>query len=543
MPMSDAQTLSAAEITSRYHARTKHGLSRYAAGPETLDWDAQPNPFREFAGCSRLALPLTSSRLETSFAELLERSVPPRPLTIDNAALLLELTFGLSAWKQAGPDRWALRCNPSSGNLHPTEAYVLTENVAGLVDGLHHYVSRDHALEQRCHRANAAPDGARLWLGLSSVHWREAWKYGERAFRYCQLDLGHALGAISYAAAALGWRARLVEGIDSATLTHLLGLDRSEDFDGVEIEDADLLVAIMPAGDDGAPIALPQPFEPADDWQGNANRLDHHPLYRWPIIDEVSAATAGKAGDAAPPVQAPPLATPACQMRAADLILQRRSAQRFDAKFTMPAEAFYRMLDAALARPAPPWDVWSYAPRLHPVVFVHRVEGLSPGAYVLPRSDAAETDLRRDLRDEFDWTRIPGAPGHLALYQLLPTDSRGVMRTASCHQAIAGDSCFALAMLAEFDSIIDANPWRYRQLHWEAGLLGQVLYLEAEAAGLRGTGIGCFFDDSVHEMLGIGSRAFQSIYHFTVGRARTDDRISTQPAYPGRDRDEPGVLT
>src|SRR5437660_12483691 len=30
-------------------------------------------------------------------------------------------------------------------------------------------------------------------VGLSSIHWREAWKYGERAFRYCQHDVGHAL--------------------------------------------------------------------------------------------------------------------------------------------------------------------------------------------------------------------------------------------------------------------------------------------------------------------------------------------------------------
>ncbi|MFZ3035957.1 MAG: hypothetical protein WA112_01575 [Rugosibacter sp.] len=33
-----------------YHERTKHRPERYAAGPEALDWDAQPSPFREFAG-------------------------------------------------------------------------------------------------------------------------------------------------------------------------------------------------------------------------------------------------------------------------------------------------------------------------------------------------------------------------------------------------------------------------------------------------------------------------------------------------------------
>ncbi len=32
-------------------------------------------------------------------------------------------------------------------------------------------------------------------------------------------------------------------------------------------------------------------------------------------------------------------------------------------------------------------------------------------------------------------------------------------------------------------------------LHWETGMIGQVLYLQAEAAGVRATGIGCYFDD------------------------------------------------
>ena len=87
-------------------------------------------------------------------------------------------------------------------------------------------------------------------------------------------------------------------------------------------------------------------------------------------------------------------------------------------------------------------------------------------------------------------------------------------------------------MLAEFDTPVRSEPWRYRQLHWEAGLLGQVLYLEAEAAGLRGTGIGCFFDDVCHELLGLQGTAFQSLYHFTVGFPLVDERIASLPPYP-----------
>ena len=57
---------------------------------------------------------------------------------------------------------------------------------------------------------------------------------------------------------------------------------------------------------------------------------------------------------------------------------------------------------------------------------------------------------------------------------------------SSCHQEIAADGAFAAAMLAEFEPRLAAHgPWFYRRLHWEAGAIGQVLYLEAEAAGFR----------------------------------------------------------
>jgi SagB-type dehydrogenase family enzyme len=530
------ETLSPAEIALGYHAHTKHGLERYAAGPETLDWDSQPNPFREFAGAPRIALPLLADRLDTTWAQVYARDRVPAPLTIETVATLLELSMGLSAWKEHGPDRWALRCNPSSGNLHPIEAYVFASRIGGLDDGLYHYVSRDHALEQRW-RANMGPPGPRrLWIALASVHWREAWKYGERAFRYCQLDVGHALGALRYAAAALGWCAKVVEDIADTRLAALMGLDRAADFAGVEHEEGDLLIAIdpqpTPPQEHDAASRLPELR--GGDWAGRANRLDPHPMYRWPVIDDVSRATRGRgAGSRHEDLAHPPLRQSSLA-RAADLILQRRSAQRFDSKFIMRGGDFYRLLDCLLPRPLAPWDVWSFAPRLHPFFFVHRVEGLEPGLYALPRRPDAIPALRDAMRADFAWQTVDDAPAHLPFFKLVPADCRGVARTVSCHQWIASDGCVSLGLLSEFEPIVRANPWRYRQLHWEAGLLGHALYLEAEAAGLRGTGIGCYFDDAVHGLLGIADMRFQSLYHFTFGRPREDPRIMTLPAYPGR---------
>ena len=87
-------------------------------------------------------------------------------------------------------------------------------------------------------------------------------------------------------------------------------------------------------------------------------------------------------------------------------------------------------------------------------------------------------------------------------------------------------------MLAEFEGQLrQRGAWWYPRMFWEAGLLGQVLYLEAERAGVRATGIGCFFDDPVHEIVSIKGLSLQSLYHFTIGGPVEDRRLMTLPPY------------
>lgn len=520
----DARSQAAAQILS-YHERSKHTLERYAAGPETLDWDAQPNPFREFFSAPRIMLPLVADELTANFSELPGK---PQPLTLDNVAALLELSFALSAWKQYGPDLWAVRCNPSSGNLHPTEAYVVCQQIDGMENGIYHYISRDHALEKR-RTLEVSGTSPRLLIGLSSVIWREAWKYGERAFRYCQLDTGHAIGALCYAAATLGWVVQIRDDCSHGELEHWLGLDRDADFSGAEREEAELLLEIT------ARAALP--FESGTvEWHGKANILDKHHMYEWPAIEEATKASRKPSvlSETGKPAQAPGHQTSFRQVKAATLIRQRRSAQRFDAGFIQDAASFYPMLEALMPSAAVPWDVWHESSRVHPVLFVHRVEGLKPGLYALPRTTDAQTQMQTAMRRDFSWTKPAGCPDQLPLFLLAETDLCKAAKVMNCHQAIASDGTFMLALLAEFDAPLKKAPWNYRQLFWEAGLLGQVLYLEAEAAGLRGTGIGCYFDDVCHELLGLQDKTFQSLYHFTVGRPLTDERIASLPPYPER---------
>jgi SagB-type dehydrogenase family enzyme len=522
-----------------YHQRTKHRLQRYAAGPDFLDWDSQPDPFRTFAGSIRLELPLLAADAHPLYTALYQPgAVAPQALTLAGIAALLELSFGISAWKEYGGSRWALRCNPSSGNLHPTEAYLVVQGCDGIADGIHHYVSRDHVLEQRCRFVNVAPvlPPDAFLIGLSAIHIRESWKYGERAFRYCQHDAGHAIAALRYAAATLGWKARLLDAWADAEIGAILGLEREADFGAAEREHPDLMLLVTAASADAAAFAAEgvAAVALAGDWQGRANVLSPEKPIVWPVIEQAAHASL-KPRTSAASWQAPSLPAPLvsdCKLDATELIRQRRSAQQFDGRTSIPASAFYRMLDMTLPRAGiPPWDAIAWEPRIHPVLFVHRVEGLAPGLYIFLRNAHVETQLRAELSAEFEWLPAADCPAHFSLFRLLAADTQKAARTLSCHQGIASHGAFSLGMLAEYQTSLDDSPWVYRQLFWEAGMLGQVLYLEAEAANVRGTGIGCYFDDEVHELLGIRSQAFQSMYHFTVGAPLTDARLRTLAAY------------
>jgi SagB-type dehydrogenase family enzyme len=533
------------QTTLSYHQQTKHHLHRYARSLGYLDWATQPDPFRTYQGAPRLDLPLPADGLATSYSALyVPGTVTPRPLDRDALAILFELSLGLSAWKQFRGTRWALRCNPSSGNLHPTEGYVLVPAVAGLEPGLYHYVSRDHCLERRCLLVPAAATQVTRALlpgsflvGLSSIHWREAWKYGERAFRYCQHDAGHALATVRYAAAALGWSARLLDSVADDDIAAVLGLDRDGDFAGLEPEDREhpdalILVSTGQAGT----TDLSRVVEPLrrGQWTGKANPLSSSHVH-WDVIDEVAGATWKPRTNPQQPPDYPALPSLAQrpEKTASTIIRQRRSCLGLDGKTGIGVDAFYRMLDHLLPRPGiPPWDVLPWRPHLHAALFVHRVRGLKPGLYFFARNNQVDAPMRAATRQTFLWQRPAGCPDHLRLYCLAEVDLREAARVTSCLQEIASDGAFSLGMIAEFGEVVRTQgPWWYRRLFWESGVLGQVLYLEAEAAGMRGTGIGCYFDDTMHDLLGLQGDQFQSLYHFTVGKPVDDPRLTTLPPY------------
>ena len=510
-------------IAVRYHDSTKHHFNRFAQSLGYLDWATQPDPFRRYAGAPLRALSHEPLAGDVPYAALFTAGVPARPITGHSIGEFLRCSMGLSAWKQYGQSRWALRVNPSSGNLHPTEAWIVH---GGRVS---HYAPREHALEDRCvfdssvgpsRSADGGETADQFLVALTSIIWREAWKYGERAFRYCQHDTGHAIGALRLSAAMLGWHLRLLPEWSDAQMAALLGLDREEDFGEAEREEAECVALVSRPGFGIrlAPSAVEgdSGFDPNvlieaarhGSWFGHANRLSSGTV-DWPVIDEVTAATrypgtrgprTNEPGTIEPRTPGPRTPEPPART----IILQRRSALAFDPRGMLAREAFLSML-ARLRPGAAPWDAIDWPPHVHLVLFVHRVEDMTPGIYAYLRDPAVLDEWKARMRPEFLWEAITNAPVEPpGLFLLVPIDAGRIANRVSCDQDIAEDGFFALAMMARFEQpLAERGEWFYRQLFWECGLIGQMLYLEAETAGDRATGIGCYYDDPVHDLLGL----------------------------------------
>ena len=585
------------DIAIRYHERTKHHFHRYARSLGYLDWDTQPDPFRRFAGAPLIELPFRTDGDEPAYDDLFTPgAVPPTPINLNSIASLFELSLGLSSWKEFQGSRWTLRINPSSGNLHPTEGYLIAGPVTGLSNqaGVYHYAPKEHALERRaafplelwnkligqgranlpasCRspsplrgegRGEGENDGGNdqcLIVALTSIHWREAWKYGERAYRYCQEDAGHALAAVALSAALNGWHAALLTHVSDEQISTLLGLDRADDFANAEQEHPDLLIAVSPHPEQAEALANASLSAEAirciaaqSEWTGRANRLSRDHV-QWDAIDEVAAACV-KSNESCPQLlrteqdenvhlKAIGTKTPLPLRErgrgegkgipsAARIIRQRRSAVAFDGETSLPADQFLAMLARTMPVRGTPLSALGPPVCIHLGLFVHRVTGLEPGLYCLPRSPRGERSLREAMHPNFAWQKPPACPSSLSLFLLEKGNVTRLAAQVSCGQDIAGDSAFSLGFIAEFaDPLRQFGDWFYRRLHWEAGAIAQILYLEAEAVGLRATGIGCFFDDPVHEVFGLRDTTFQSLYHFTLGGPVEDTRLSTEPPYP-----------
>jgi SagB-type dehydrogenase family enzyme len=420
--------------------------------------------------------------------------------------------MAISAWKKipGSGSRYSLRVNPSSGNLHPTETYLALRGFRDAGDGLYHYRADSHALELRSPgaatrqlaRALNIPwaEESPLIIGLTSIFWREAWKYRDRAYRYCCHDLGHAMMSLLLAARALGLPGGAIAHFGDALLTRELGLAESDEapmaFLAFRSKGFSEL-AHFPRGKEflGLPSELSAqeiPYELLLEIHCATILPDSVGPVPEPLTE--SAATA-----AAPGAQERALfpSTPAFDAPLGSVVRQRRSALDFDARTSpMDRRHLEQLLDFATRDWPADWRGNFHYPAIASrtgadfvtlYLYVHRVRDCAPGIY---RWDA---------------------PGR-SLQQLHLGNSERVAAYLSLEQSLAGNSCFTVSMIANLTKASQVFGNRgYRYVHFEAGAIGQRLYVGAEALGWNATGIGAFYDDDVHRYLGFLEEADSTV--------------------------------
>ena len=506
-----------------YHEETKHAHHKYARSLGYMDWANQPNPYRSYKGALHVELPITLQNPTPPYHMIFGNEVPSAPLLLESVSQLLQFSMGISAMKSDGVNEWALRCNASSGNLHPSEAYLILPpvEVINTKTTISHYAPKNHSLEILNEIDSdiwgTLPKGS-FFVALSSIVYREVWKYGERAFRYVNLDAGHALRSVQVSAKTLGWKCRYISETSDKELEKLLGFEQKERFGESEIPDMLLLVTPDEYNEEIAISKLiPKKFDSiaeviADQYQN------------WQLIDDIEKATFTCKGNIYPKSSQNSIKREPTK-ESKNVILKRRSAQMMDKdNNSISFEKFKIILKSTKE------SFSGFENLANLVIFVHNVERLKSGLYIYIRAPKYLDDLKSSLNENFIWKEISKD-----LYALSYGDFRTIAQNISCNQGIASDGAFSLGMLCPFaDEIIEHEAHRYKELYWECGAIGQQLYLEATAVDFQATGIGCYLDDIFHDLLGLKSNKFQSLYHFTIGKALVDKRVLTKELYRNR---------
>jgi len=200
-----------------YHATTKHSYNSVRTNPNYLDWEDQPNTYKNY--------PEDYKKIKLALE--------------DEEDNFLYHIAGLSAKKTYPSGSYYLRINPSAGALYPNELYLQIRGVEGREDGIYHYEVSSSSLTLLQSISNE--EGLEPYFGyetlmngylflVSAIYYRSSWKYKNRAFRYCLLDAGHLLGSIEAAALLKSQSLQMNYLIEREKLNRMFGFETREWF-------------------------------------------------------------------------------------------------------------------------------------------------------------------------------------------------------------------------------------------------------------------------------------------------------------------------
>ena len=430
-----------------------------------MDPKNRPSPDKIYPGTQSVALPrdLVLPRAEARLALKGDLIRSPQPLNLASLAGLLFMAYGFTDRVELGSEVFLYRSAPSAGALYPTEIYLAAQEIKGLDDGLYHYSLTDFALTRL--RQGVPPAGVPApALILAGLFFRSAWKYLDRAFRYCLLDTGHVAENINLAGPVLGLDTRFTPAFDDDLITGYLGLDRDRE--------APLgLVRLGPAPEGSAktsPLTGPPVSEPIArreevfDLVASAARLTAAPLAQaqgidmaWPRGSQIDLPAPDWEGFESPTL--------------VQVLQKRRSRRNFKPRAVLRNE-LARLLDLVV----------------------------TPGLEDIRVNIGFLTNEVQDLADGFYHFRVKdrGLERHKGGF-LGPG-----LALSAFSQDWLGRANLIFVLTAPLERLEEAlGPRALRLAYLDAGRIGQRAYLAAEAFGWGCCGVGAFFDDDVRQDL------------------------------------------
>ena len=503
-------------IAQHYHERTKYDPETLALKSQTLDWEKQPIPFKEYKIGKVFDLkPYLRNTGEVT-------SNDPKIQLWQRLSHLLLHSYGLTAKLPTMAGVHYLRAAPSAGGLYPAEIYLISRGTAILAPGLSHYQPQSHALllfwenqvwpdlRDACFW-HPVLENTHLALITTAVFYRSSWRYQDRAYRRICLDTGHLLGNLELTAAMNDYRPHLIGGFADNILNQLLYLDRetegvfavlaladlleiNENLPGLRTALPSAIVTDYPNITDGELLAylheatkLEVDSSGIKGWKPMETDGILEDKYNFPFCTKVPTVTSsidwGKNLSGLEKTMMKRRSTRA--YNGSELMLNELLALL---DFTyQPHHYVHQGLDGD-----PDYFDLSL---IETFIAVSGVKGLEDGCYYYaPKAQELRQIRFKNFRRELYY---------LCLQQDLGRDAAAVLfHTADLKKAIAnyGDRV-------------------YRYLHLDAGHLGQRLNLAAIYLRLGVSGIGGFFDDQVNEVLGIPTDE-AVLYITTLGRPR-----------------------
>ena len=470
-----------------YHEATKHSEISIRTDAHYLDWDNRPSLFKEYQNLPSIALPRDFPHPKENSLQAIAGQ-PDKTnsgqIGIETLAELLFYSGGLTRKMRIGSEFHYMRAASATGALYPIELYVISSRIPGLEAGVYHFNPFHFSLVKLregdyrtaldrvgSHASSSAP----FTIALTSIAWRNAWKYVARSYRHWFWDSGVIAANLLATANSAGLPVKLELGFVDSAVDKLLALEPKKE----------VTIALSTIGE-------AQQLKASNAQQIRDLKLEISPLSReevdYPVIWETNEASqlktkaeveswrnnAPKKAETLPGATAFPLAmkTPGSVPALGEVILQRGSTRRFVHKPIL-FETLSIILETSSADI--PFDFLTKDHSLIDFYFIaNDVQELSSGSYYYNRKTNS-------------------------VEQLKPVKSRSMSGYLSLGQQLFSDASAVFFLMTNLSPVLQSLGNRgYRAAQFEAGVRAGKIYLTSYALGIGASG-STFYDDAVTE--------------------------------------------